>query len=205
MTKQSTDELWEEVERLQEEKANNNYRIQLNAEKKAELSLQQKEVAQKQAELIHETVLKAGLDVFAKTDKIGDEVKGLKTQVKAMNSNLVGLNDSLKNSTQLEALYEAKRQQLDIDFTSQKNTLNEALNTLKKDIDLKRSELKAIDDQIGSKRNELSRVKLRYAFQNMVAGKFFFPAFLTFWSVFLVLFLMDGFPAFFSWIQSLMN
>lgn len=203
MSKQSIDELWDEVEELEQRQKQNNYQIQLNEEKKAELTALQKDVARQQAELIKENVLKAGLDVFAKTDKISDEVKGLKTQVSAVNKNLVGLNDSLKNSSSLEALYEAKRQQLDIDFTSQKTALNGALNTLKEDIDLKRSELKAIEVQISSKTNELSRLKVRYAIQNMVNGKFFFPAFLTFWSIFLVLFLTDGFPEFINWVSSL--
>ena len=100
MSKQSTDELWAEVEELENEIAQNEYQIQLSKEKKAELTQRQKDVAEQQAELIHSTILKAGINGIANTDKILDGQKGIKTQVTAINKNLVDLNDSLKNSTQ---------------------------------------------------------------------------------------------------------
>lgn len=205
MSKQSTDELWAEVEELENEIAQNEYQIQLNQQKKAELTLRQKDVAEQQAELIHSTILKAGINGIANTDKILDGQKGIKTQVTAINKNLVDLNDSLKNSTQLEAVYKAKREQLEIDFTTQKNTLSEAINSLKNDLQKKTGELNLLEQKISSKKSELERMKIRYAIQELITGRYFFPAFLTFWTIFIVMYLVDGFPAFFSWIQSLMN
>ena len=75
-----------------------------------------------------------------------------------MNQQIMELNDNITDTTSLNALYEAKRKELDLNYRNQETVLKEQIKHLSEHIEYQENKLKTINKSIESKQEELDRI-----------------------------------------------
>lgn len=93
---------------------------------------------------------------IAEREKINNRLDRLNEYQRANNELLSNIDSNLKDTTSLEALYKAKRDELEYNYQEQEKVLQRRLNSLKSEIDQKTQEL----DQI-TKEKRLKNFSIR--------------------------------------------
>ena len=75
-----------------------------------------------------------------------------------MNEQLITLNDNLADITSLKAIYEAKREVMELDFQNQKETLLKQIKTLNSRLDHQKEELESLNEEISIKTSKLEEI-----------------------------------------------
>ena len=87
-----------------------------------------------------------------------DRVEVYRVNQQVMNQQIIELNDNITDTTSLNALYEAKRKELDLNYRNQETVLKEQIKHLSKHIEYKENKLNTINKSIKSKQEELDRI-----------------------------------------------
>ena len=75
-----------------------------------------------------------------------------------MNQQIIELNDNITDTTSLNALYEAKRKELDLNYRNQETVLKEQIKRLSERIEYQENKLSTINRSIESKKEEFDRI-----------------------------------------------
>lgn len=75
-----------------------------------------------------------------------------------MNQQIIELNDNITDTTSLNALYEAKRKELDLNYRNQETVLKEQIKRLSERIEYQENKLNTINRSIESKKEEFDRI-----------------------------------------------
>ena len=75
-----------------------------------------------------------------------------------MNEQLITLNDNLTDTTSLKAVYEAKREELELDYQNQKEALQGQIESLEERLERRKKELEGIKEEISTKTSKLEEI-----------------------------------------------
>ena len=75
-----------------------------------------------------------------------------------MNEQLITLNDNLMDITALKSVYDAKREELELDYQNQREALLGQINSLTERLESRKNDLEAIENDIGIKTSKLEEI-----------------------------------------------
>lgn len=75
-----------------------------------------------------------------------------------MNEQLITLNDNLTDTTALQAVYEAKREELELDYQNQKEALQGQIESLEERLENRKMELESIKEEISTNTSKLEEI-----------------------------------------------
>lgn len=75
-----------------------------------------------------------------------------------MNEQLITLNDNLTDITSLKAVYEAKREELELDYQNQKEALQGQIKSLEKGLESRKKDLENLKEEISIKTSKLEEI-----------------------------------------------
>lgn len=76
-----------------------------------------------------------------------------------MNEQLIALNDNITDTTSLKAVYEAKREALELDYQNQKEALERQIKSLNERLKVSKEDLQQLDQKIQNKRSKLAQIE----------------------------------------------
>lgn len=91
-------------------------------------------------------------------EQLNDRLDRFAHNQQVMNQQIIELNDNITDTTSLNALYEAKRKELDLNYRNQETVLKEQIKHLSEHIEYKENKLNTINKSIESKQEELDRI-----------------------------------------------
>ena len=91
-------------------------------------------------------------------EQLNDRLDKFAYNQQVMNQQIIELNDNITDTTSLNALYEAKRKELDLNYRNQEAVLKEQIKHLSEHIEYKENKLNTINKSIESKQEELDRI-----------------------------------------------
>lgn len=91
-------------------------------------------------------------------EQLNDRLDRFAHNQQVMNQQIIELNDNITDTTSLNALYEAKRKELDLNYRNQEAVLKEQIKHLSEHIEYKENKLNTINKSIESKQEELDRI-----------------------------------------------
>ena len=91
-------------------------------------------------------------------EQLNDRLDRFAHNQQVMNQQIIELNDNITDTTSLNALYEAKRKELDLNYRNQETVLKEQIKRLSERIEYQENKLKTINKSIESKQEELDRI-----------------------------------------------
>lgn len=91
-------------------------------------------------------------------EQLNDRLDKFAYNQQVMNQQIIELNDNITDTTSLNALYEAKRKELDLNYRNQETVLKEQIKHLSEHIEYQENKLKTINKSIESKQEELDRI-----------------------------------------------
>ena len=75
-----------------------------------------------------------------------------------MNEQLITLNDNLTDTTSLKAVYEAKREELELDYQNQKEALQGQIENLEERLESRKIELESLKEEISTNTSKLEEI-----------------------------------------------
>ena len=91
-------------------------------------------------------------------EQLNDRLDKFAYNQQVMNQQIIELNDNITDTASLNALYEAKRKELDLNYRNQETVLKEQIKHLSEHIEYKENKLNTINKSIESKQEELDRI-----------------------------------------------
>lgn len=91
-------------------------------------------------------------------EQLNDRLDRFAHNQQVMNQQIIELNDNITDTTSLNALYEAKRKELDLNYRNQETVLKEQIKRLSERIEYQENKLNTINRSIESKKEELDRI-----------------------------------------------
>lgn len=88
-------------------------------------------------------------------EQLNDRLDRFAHNQQVMNQQIIELNDNITDTTSLNALYEAKRKELDLNYRNQETVLKEQIKRLSERIEYQENKLSTINRSIESKRKSL--------------------------------------------------
>lgn len=91
-------------------------------------------------------------------EQLNDRLDRFAHNQQVMNQQIIELNDNITDTTSLNALYEAKRKELDLNYRNQETVLKEQIKRLSEHIEYQENKLNTINRSIESKKEEFDRI-----------------------------------------------
>lgn len=91
-------------------------------------------------------------------EQLNDRLDRFAHNQQVMNQQIIELNDNITDTTSLNALYEAKRKELDLNYRNQETVLKEQIKRLSERIEYQENKLNTINRSIESKKEEFDRI-----------------------------------------------
>lgn len=91
-------------------------------------------------------------------EQLNDRLDRFAHNQQVMNQQIIELNDNITDTTSLNALYEAKRKELDLNYRNQETVLKEQIKRLSERIEYQENKLSTINRSIESKKEEFDRI-----------------------------------------------
>lgn len=88
-------------------------------------------------------------------EQLNDRLDRFAHNQQVMNQQIIELNDNITDTASLNALYEAKRKELDLNYRNQETVLKEQIKRLSERIEYQENKLNTINRLIESKRKSL--------------------------------------------------
>lgn len=138
---------------IQEQKARLEQSV---SEKKQQLDENQKEMKQ----LIRSVITQNEVVSAKEKELINDKLDRFAHNQQVMNQQLIELNDNITDTTSLNALYEAKRKELNLNYENQEIALKSQLKRLSERVEHYESDLSEINKTIEIKQLELDKINI---------------------------------------------
>ena len=122
--------------------------------KKRELQENQEEMT----ELIRSVFGQSELAAARERELLKDKLDRFSHRQTVMNEQLITLNDNLTDITSLKAVYEAKREELELDYQNQKEALQGQIESLEKGLESRKKDLENLKEEISIKTSKLEEI-----------------------------------------------
>ena len=143
----------EELKRQVKDTSNKQIQIQGQRDRAKEIiSYREQEQEQNQKEmvqLVRNVFGQSELASAKERELLQDKLDKFSHRQSVMNEQLITLNDNLMDITALKSVYDAKREELELDYQNQKEALLGQINSLTERIESRKNDLEAIENDIG--------------------------------------------------------
>lgn len=142
--------------------SNQQMQIQIQRDRTQEMiSYREQEQEQNQQEmtqLIRNVFGQSELAAAKERELIQDKLDKFSHRQMIMNNQLITLNDNLMDTTSLNAVYEAKREELELNYQNQKDALQGQINSLVERLESRKSDLERVEEEIRTKTYKLENI-----------------------------------------------
>lgn len=142
--------------------SNQQMQIQVQRDRTQEMiSYREQEQEQNQQEmtqLIRNVFGQSELAAAKERELIQDKLDKFSHRQMIMNNQLITLNDNLMDTTSLNAVYEAKREELELNYQNQKDALQGQINSLEELLESRKSDLERLEEEINTKAYKLENI-----------------------------------------------
>lgn len=141
-----------------------NQQYQLQAQKKnvkEAVACREQEKEQNQQEmvqLVRSVFGQSELAAAKERELLKDKLDKFSHRQRVMNEQLITLNDNLADTTSLKAVYEAKRQQLELDYQNQKDALQRQIKSFNEHLEARRNDLERLESEIDATQSKLDKI-----------------------------------------------
>lgn len=119
---------------------------------------EQKQNQQEMTQLIRSVFGQSELAVARERELLKDKLDRFSHRQTVMNEQLITLNDNLTDTTSLKAVYEAKREELELDYQNQKEALQGQIKSLEKRLESHEKDLESLKEEISTKTSKLEEI-----------------------------------------------
>lgn len=119
---------------------------------------EQKQNQQEMTQLIRSVLGQSELAVARERELLKDKIDRFSHRQTVMNEQLITLNDNLTDTASLKAVYEAKREELELDYQNQKEALQGQIKSLEKRVEIHEKDLESLREEISTKTSELEEI-----------------------------------------------
>lgn len=152
----------EELKRQVKDISNKQIQIQGQRDRAKEIvSHKEQEQEQNQKEmvqLVRNVFGQSELASAKERELLQDKLDKFSHRQSVMNEQLITLNDNLMDITALKSVYDAKREELELDYQNQKEALLGQIYSLTERLESRKNDLEAIENDIGIKTSKLEEI-----------------------------------------------
>ena len=120
--------------------------------------LKQEQNQQEMVQLVRNVFGQSELATARERELLQDKLDRFSHRQTVMNEQLITLNDNLTDTTSLKAVYEAKREELELDYQNQKEALQGQIESLEERLERRKKELEGIKEEISTKTSKLEEI-----------------------------------------------
>lgn len=113
---------------------------------------------QEMTQLVRSVFGQSELAAAKERELIQDKLDRFSHRQTIMNNQLIALNDNLTDTMALKAVYEAKREELEMDYQNQKDSLQGQIKHLNERLESKKKHLESLEEDIKAKTIELDEI-----------------------------------------------
>ena len=155
----------EELKKQVRDISNQQMLIQEERDRKQEmasyLGQEQEQNQQEMMQLIHNVLSQNELITVREREKLQDKLDAFSHKQTVMNEQLITLNDNLTDTAALKAIYEAKREELELDYQKLKNKYDRIISN-------KKTELAEIEHECKSLKIKCRNLKIKMIARNVL-------------------------------------
>ena len=118
----------------------------------------QEQNQQEMVQLVRNVFGQSELATARERELLQDKLDRFSHRQTVMNEQLITLNDNLTDTTSLKAVYEAKREELELDYQNQKEALQGQIESLEERLERRKKELEGIKEEISTKTSKLEEI-----------------------------------------------
>lgn len=119
---------------------------------------EQQQNQQEMTQLIRSVFGQSELAAARERELLKDKLDRFSHRQTVMNEQLITLNDNLTDITSLKAVYEAKREELELDYQNQKEALQGQIKSLEKRLESRKKDLESLKEEISTKTSKLEEI-----------------------------------------------
>lgn len=119
---------------------------------------EQEQNQQEMVQLVRSVFGQSELAAAKERELLQDKLDRFSHRQTIMNNQLITLNDNLTDTTSLKALYEAKREELELDYQNQKEALQGQINSLTECLENRKKALERLEKDISTKTYKLEEI-----------------------------------------------
>ena len=155
----------EELKKQVRDISNQQMLIQEERDRKQEMAYylgqEQEQNQQEMMQLIHNVLSQNELVTVREREKLQDKLDAFSHKQTVMNEQLITLNDNLTDTAALKAIYEAKREELELDYQKLKNKYDRIISN-------KKTELAEIEHECKSLKIKCRNLKIKMIARNVL-------------------------------------
>lgn len=125
----------------------------------AAIQVEKNQVDEEMKSLILSITGQAALSEARDKEILKDKLDAFSIKQQAMTREIITLNDMLASTDALEALYSAKRKELDLNYRNQENALRGQIKALEERIETQREEIGKLDKEIDRKKEDIQLIE----------------------------------------------
>ena len=125
----------------------------------AAIQVEKNQVDEEMKSLILSITGQAALSEARDKEILKDKLDALSIKQQAMTREFITLNDMLASTDALEALYSAKRKEIDLNYRNQENALRGQIKALEERIETQREESGKLDKEIDRKKEDIQLIE----------------------------------------------
>lgn len=125
----------------------------------AAIQVEKNQVDEEMKSLILSITGQAALSEARDKKILKDKLDAFSIKQQAMTREIITLNDMLASTDALEALYSAKRKELDLNYRNQENALRGQIKALEERIEMQREESGKLDKEIDRKKEDIQLIE----------------------------------------------
>ncbi|OLU46818.1 hypothetical protein [Faecalibaculum rodentium] len=125
----------------------------------AAIQVEKNQVDEEMKSLILSITGQAALSEARDKEILKDKLDAFSIKQQAMTREIITLNDMLASTDALEALYSAKRKELDLNYRNQENALRRQIKALEERIETQREESGKLDKEIDRKKEDIQLIE----------------------------------------------
>lgn len=129
------------------------------------LARREEELDQQMVDLMRNAISTNLATEAAEREKLNNRLEAISEYQRATTDQLTTLNNNLTNTTSLEAVYKAKRKELESNYQELETSLRSRENALKSQIQDKEAELQTLEQAIEAQKQALEALKWRETFR----------------------------------------
>lgn len=118
----------------------------------------QEQNQQEMVQLVRNVFGQSEIAAARERELLQDKLDRFSHRQTVMNEQLITLNDNLTDITALKAVYEAKREELELDYQNQKETLQGQIKSLEKRLESRKKDLESLKEEISTNTSKLEEI-----------------------------------------------
>lgn len=124
----------------------------------SEREREQEQNQQEMVQIVRNVFGQSELAAARERELLQDKLDRFSHRQTVMNEQLITLNDNLTDTTALQAVYEAKREELELDYQNQKEALQGQIENLEERLESRKIELESLKEEISTNTSKLEEI-----------------------------------------------